>query len=259
LLLLDILPPRMRDWLRRNSDQGLLAPAAAIYDFVARPEHRRSFGGPLNGQAFRRLMVEGIINACDLRTVIETGAYRGTTTEFFAERFERVWTIEHTPRYYWYTRLRMLRRSSVNVVRGDSRAALLELARDSSITSAPTLFYLDAHWDADLPLAEEIEIIAQHWRTWVAVIDDFKVPGDDGYGFDTYGPNATLDAEYCSKIDVAGLRLFYPALHSTFESGCRRGSAVLVNDEALATRLGEMSELLRSGTLLRGRSGIVAS
>ncbi len=207
---------------------------------------RLSWGGPLNGQPFRRLIVEGVLASCGLRAVIETGSFRGTTTEFFAASgVESVWTIEYIPRFFWYTRLRLRGNDAVHVIRGDSRAALSQLARDPAITSKPTLFYLDAHWGADLPLADEIRIAAANWKQWVAIIDDFKVQGDEGYGFDSYGPESTLDAGYCERIGLPGLRLFYPALESRYESGLRRGCVALTNVPELAKKLEGMTALLR--------------
>lgn len=233
------------DRVRRSAFDGLLAPAAAAFDYVAKPARRRAFGGPLNDQAFRRLIVEGVISACGLRGVIETGSHLGTTTEFFAlSGVESVWTVEYVPRFYWYTVLRLLKHRDVHVVRGDSRKALTRLAQRKDVTSTPTLFYLDAHWGADLPLAEEIRIIANHWQYWVAIIDDFKVPGDSGYGFDSYGIESTLDAAYCDRIGIEGLRLYYPALESRFESGRRRGCVAMTNVASVVEKLDRLPALL---------------
>jgi hypothetical protein len=46
-------------------------------------------------------------------------------------------------------------------------------------------FYLDAHWYDDV-LAEEFDLIAEHWARYVVMIDDFVVPHDPGYEYDTY-------------------------------------------------------------------------
>jgi hypothetical protein len=235
--------------LRRSAQEGALAPAAAAFEFISKPA-RSAFGGPLNDQAFRRLIVEGVISACGVRAVIETGSHRGATTEFFAASgVESIWTIESMPRFYWYTVFRLRKYPFVHVIKGDSRTALGELARDPATTAKPTLFYLDAHGSADLPLAEEIRVIAKHWLSWVAMIDDFKVPDDSGYGFDSYGVEATLDADYCNRVGVPGLLLFYPALESRFESGRRRGCAVVSNVPTHVEQLESLPALLRPAHL----------
>ena len=46
-------------------------------------------------------------------------------------------------------------------------------------------FYLDAHSD-DYPLADEIIYIFNNYKNFVMLIDDFQVPNDDGYGYDSY-------------------------------------------------------------------------
>jgi hypothetical protein len=53
-------------------------------------------------------------------------------------------------------------------------------------------FHLDAHWEGDLPLQEEIEIILGRFPNFLIMIDDFRVPGDSGYGFDDYGRGKML-------------------------------------------------------------------
>jgi prepilin-type processing-associated H-X9-DG protein len=49
-----------------------------------------------------------------------------------------------------------------------------------------TFLYLDGHWYADLPLQEEIDLIAANWNGFCILIDDFRAPGDEGYGYDFY-------------------------------------------------------------------------
>jgi hypothetical protein len=58
------------------------------------------------------------------------------------------------------------------------------------------------------------------------VIDDFRVPGDPGFGFDTYG-GVTFDWDYIApafeghRDQVSG---FYPGYASSMETGAKRGS-----------------------------------
>ena len=232
--------------LRKSALTGALAPIAATYDYLARPWMRDSWGGPLNGQAFRRLIIDEVIATCQLSGVIETGSYRGTTTDLFRTipGVSRVWTVEAVPRFYWYTRLRFRNDARVTVLPGDSRPALTRLASDPTVTSRPTLFYLDAHWGADLPLGEEVQTIASNWRTWVAVIDDFRVPGDDGYQFDSYGPEATLEVEYLLPR-VPGLAIYFPTLPSQRETGLKRGCAVVTTNPEIRAQLDGLPLLLR--------------
>ena len=73
------------------------------------------------------------------------------------------------------------------------------LARDSSVPKCDVFFYLDAHWEDDLPLLEEIEVIFSHRDRATIMIDDFCVPGTD-YGFDDYGAGKTLNLAYLRAV-----------------------------------------------------------
>ena len=90
--------------------------------------------------------------------------------------------------------------------------------------------YLDAHWGPDLPLREELEIIAAHWKRAVVMVDDFEVPGDSGYGFDDYGDGAALTESYLRRAAALGSwTVRYPVAPSTVETGSRRGCCVLTS------------------------------
>lgn len=214
---------------------GLLA---ARIDLL-RPSLRSAWGGPLNGQYFRRTMVRDIARAVAFDRVIETGTFRGTGAEFFAAVFGTpVTTIEGSRRYYSYSERVLAYQDTVTVTFADSRAGLRELAEKDGIGEETVFFYLDAHWEDDLPLREELEIVAATWPRAVVMIDDFKVPEDPGYGFDDYGTHGRLTADYLPTHALAGWGLYYPSLSSAEETGAKRGSCVLVSpalDETCST------------------------
>src|SRR5206468_11787016 len=105
--------------------------------------------------------------------------------------------------------------------------------------------YLDAHWNADLPLAEEIDIIFSRCPSAVVMIDDFQVPSDAGYGYDNYGPGKALVSGYIRPaISAHQLQAFYPSTPSAADypstplaaaglaaaGRLRRGCVVLANE-----------------------------
>ena len=101
-----------------------------------------------------------------------------------------------------------------------------------SVTGSTLFFYLDAHWNADLPLAEELEIVFARCPAAVVMVDDFQVPDDPGYGYDDYGPGKTLTPDYIAPMVAShDLAAFYPATPATEESGERRGCVVLARDD----------------------------
>ena len=65
---------------------------------------------------------------------------------------------------------------------------------------------------------------------FLAIIDDFKVSNDSGYGYDVY-----KDAEVSSKgITVAEkLKWFTLNVPSESESGAKRGTAILIHEDLL--------------------------
>jgi hypothetical protein len=216
-----ILVPRTFQPLARR----LKAEATGRID-LRNPAHLAEWGGPLNGQLGRQWLVAQLAAAKTFDLVVETGAYRGATTAFLAATFDcRVFAFEKTPRYYVYVRRRLRRNHLVTVELGDSRDRLEALA---SRQSGRALFaYLDAHWNRDLPLRGELQIIDAHWSTAVVMVDDFHVPQDAGYAFDDYGEDARLDREYVRRTNLEGWTISFPTLRSDRETGRRRGCCVL--------------------------------
>ena len=156
--------------------------------------------------------------------MLETGTYRGATTAFLATTFRvPIASVEAVPRYREYAAHRLADEPLVTLDQGDSREFLRKQAR---VSGGTVFFYLDAHWEGDLPLAEELDIVAAAWSRAVVMIDDFQVPDDPGYGYDDYGPGKALAEDYLPE-SVAGWSRYYPATSSEAETGARRGCVVL--------------------------------
>ena len=210
-------------------------------------EHGETVG--LNGQTARKAIVKDLFDRFSFTEVIETGTHFGATTGYFAREYPvRVHTCEVTPRYAHVARHLLRDLEAVHIREIDSRMLLRELAAVQTMRSEPTFFYLDAHWQADLPLAEELDLIARNWGDWVALVDDFQVPGDEGYGFDDYGEGKSLTLDYVAPVMRRhGLPAFFPAQPSSAETGARRGCLVTCAS-TLSDRLAE-SPLLRASSL----------
>lgn len=209
----------------------------AIEGIFLRSRYKDPFGagGPFNGQEVRKNIFLDIMNICNVQVIVETGSFRGTTTELFASTGLPVFSCELHPRFYMYTRMRFYRRRQVHLKNSDSRSFLRSLASDPSLKDKVVFFYLDAHWNKDLPLKEEIEIIFGHWKNAIIMIDDFKVEEDPGYGYDDYGPGAALEVNYLKKTGLP-CRLFFP-VSSSHETGQRRGSVVLTSGDIISGQL----------------------
>ena len=201
---------------------------------LVRPSLRQSWGGPLNGQQERQTIVRQLASAITFDAVIETGTYRGTSTEFLSTVFRSpVETVEQNIRYYTYAKARLSSDSKIRVTLGDSRTFLHEVGLRRS---RQTIFvYLDAHWEEDLPLQQELEIIASTWARAIVMIDDFAVPDDEGYGYDDYGPGKALVE--AALPNLPAWTLHYPAAPSDRETGRRRGCCVLMSPELSAVEV----------------------
>ena len=116
----------------------------------------------------------------------------------------------------------------------DSRAALQKAGAAGLLGSGRGFFYLDAHWNADLPLREEVSTILEHCPDYVIAIDDFHVPHDEGFGYDDYGPGARLDVSYLEPALAGDSRVFLPGYSSENETGARRGIAIVCKEGEIA-------------------------
>jgi hypothetical protein len=211
-------------------------------EYAVTPGLGNCLSGPFNGQRFRQRMFREILEAIPFAAIIETGTFRGTTTEFMRALSPLpIHTVELHPRYYAFARARFKTDKDIHLALGDSRSFLKRLAVDrSELRSQSLFFYLDAHWGADLPLHEEVEIVFEGWSRAVVMIDDFRVPGDEYYRYDDYGPGKQLCLEY---LDRPHLATFFPALPGKDETGLRRGSVVLAMEPAIAEHLKQCETL----------------
>ena len=214
-------------------------------DYLRFPMYKNTFGGPFNGQICRQQMFRELMQKMPFVAIVETGTYRGDTTGFLYEVSKLpVYTVEAHPRHYGYAKARFLMKSRVHCFHGDSREFLRKLAGKALFNDAMVFVYLDAHWNTDLPLREEIQIVFANWENAVAMVDDFQVGGDEGYGYDDYGRDRTLCLDFLESLGYLGLAKYFPAMSSEFETGAKRGCVVLACSEIIITRLNNLQTLL---------------
>ncbi len=228
------------------------AIAQGAWDYYWHPDLRDPWGGPFNNQSARKSLFLSLVERFRPRAIVETGAYRGSTTEFFAQTGLPVFSAELDLHAYGFSLMRLRHRGDVKIMNGDSRAVLRELLDDTmwADRGSVTFFYLDAHWGEDLPLAEEIDIIFSRCPDALVMVDDFAVPDDDGYGYDDYGAGKALDAEYIAPaLQAHALSAFYPSTPSSEESGALRGCVVLAKAAEHGAKLSSLP-LLRAAVKL---------
>jgi hypothetical protein len=226
---------RIARQLRDSAAHAGRPSVAGFLDYYAVPANRDIWGGPLNGQIFRQQLFRDLVEALKPDAIVETGTFRGVTTEFLATTSGRpVYTVEYDGTNFGFAAARLRHLPSVHRVHGDSRMALRQWL--SARTSRDVLIaYLDAHWREELPARDEVRLIFERCPLSVVMIDDFEVPDDPGYGFDDYGPGKTLNLPYLDEeIARFGLRCFFPACPSALETGARRGCIVLASADQAA-------------------------
>jgi len=216
----------MKTWLANHLPQSFIGAV----DYYGHPERWDSWGGPFNGQCFRQMIFIDLVRACKFDAIVETGTYRGSTTLFLALNSggAPVYTSETNTRVFELARRRLRAIPNVHMYNTDSRQFLSTI---NLADNGCSFFYLDAHWLEDLPLAEETELIARKSPSFVIMIDDFQVPNDPGYGYDDYGPGKSLSLRDFPFDSDPRFVPYFPARHSTEESGVRRGCIVLVSPD----------------------------
>lgn len=201
----------------------------------------------LNGQKERLNIFNEIHSNFDITEIIETGTFLGDTTGFFAHTLPNVpvMSCELMPRFCGLAKARLKNFSNVTILCTDSRTFLSQLEEDNSESSYQVSFvYLDAHWNSDLPLRDELNIISSKRRSVIIMIDDFKVPNDVGYAFDNYGAGKELSLEnFDNDFKRHGLQPFFPVASSRDETGYRRGCVVLGPKGKISDKINSMQSL----------------
>lgn len=219
--------------------------AAALLD-LQDPQFKQIWGGAFNGQMRRRAIIGELLAALDFAAILETGTFRGSSTEYMAERFALpIYTCETNQRCYQYSRLRLADKPNVRIALADSRAFLKTVLESGELPDGPLFCYLDAHWEDDLPVWEEIDLVFAARPSSVAVIDDFRVPGDRGFRYDDYGPGKCLSVIDLRANVAAEVDLLFPRRSSAAETGARRGMAVLAQRETADRILARVPDLER--------------
>jgi hypothetical protein len=125
-------------------------------------------------QSAFRLMIEQANVSC----IIETGTNDGTSTIEFAKMVKRVVTIEKSAELCAIAKPRLEGLGNVELWEGSSSELLGKVIWRHG--HEEVLFVLDAHWEKDWPLLQELQTInalrnSMPWKCTV-VVDDFFVP-----------------------------------------------------------------------------------
>jgi predicted O-methyltransferase YrrM len=199
-----------------------------------------------NGQKNRARVFHALNTEVQFENYVETGTFLGMTTDFLArtagERGARVYSCEIDDRHFGIASRTVGMLQNVQLYRGNSVDFLQSLS--STLSRALNFVYLDAHWNDYLPLRDEL-LILEKWQNTVVMIDDFKVPSDERFGWDKYDD----EREICLR-HIAGSfgdnAVYFPNYSATDEGAvAARGYCVIAMSEPWRKVLDRISLLRR--------------
>lgn len=144
---------------------------------------------PFNGDPAVEREVTHLITKLKVSAVVETGTFRGATTEYFAKMpsVHEVYTIESDKAQFEFAKKRLAPYKRICCVQGDSPQVLKISILQHVKERGPVCFYLDANGNGPWPLVDELKAIAEVLADQaILVIDDFQVPGKN-FEFGTFG------------------------------------------------------------------------
>jgi predicted O-methyltransferase YrrM len=230
---------------------GQIADSEKYFEIAAElellsPDLQRCWGGPFNGQEERIRIMGDLLRDLQPDRFVETGCFRGLSTSWIAKNYKGpIYTCEIERMYAIQAVHNTNTCGNVNVILDDSRSFLSHILDESQV-QRNVLFYLDAHWEHDLPLAQELDIIFKSNVDPVIVIDDFMVPDDLTYGWDDYGEGKSLDVRMLVDHMPDDVVVYFPRLKGEEETGAKRGCCIIARSSQ-ALRI--TSTRLRSASL----------
>ena len=222
-----------------------------VYDLKRQLHHAGKLIDPttFNGQFSKHAIFSALRERLSFDAYVETGTYLGNTTLFLASCGKPVYTVESNPEYYTKASALLSGHPLVHRFLDDSPRFLQQLLSDAIAPRDLVFFYLDAHWYAPLPLGEEIRLIAAQHPHGVVMIDDMKVEGDPGYGFDSNGEQEEISLAYLKEaLSESDWHVFFPSMlsaldHNAVDILMPRGTAIAACDQEIVRILNSMTDL----------------
>lgn len=235
---------KLRDHFARDLINRINDLETAVRVLVDSPSYDHEKGAGFNGQVGRKKIFQDLLGGFDFSFMIETGTYLGDTTGHLATVSGRpVFSCEVNGALHSLAKMRLKGFPSIYLYNTDSRTFLENLAAKPEVTESECFIYLDAHWGKDLPLKEEISIVASRWEKFIVMIDDFQVPGDAGYAHDSYGTLKYID--YPRLRERFGLCAWFPAIPSNEDPAGATGCVMLAKEGDFSDPLNDISSVRR--------------
>lgn len=183
---------------------------------------------PVNGQTRRRALFDDLLAAYSPDLIFEAGTFVGRTTQYFSDSASdetKIVSCDTQDVFIGRAALRLQNRG-IDFRNQGSEDLLPELG--AAYPSKRCFFYLDAHWDEHLPLREEIEAI-HGFDSAIVAIDDFRVEGQPGFGYDDYSGRGSgaLTLEWLGADRLKPFKIWFPSYTPEEDGGGKRGLVVL--------------------------------
>lgn len=146
--------------------------------------------------SYLRKELINLIKKYKIDTIIETGTYKGWSTNILAQEVKQVITIEINKDFLEEAKINNINNKNILFYNGSSDKILEEIL--PNLKKKKILFFLDAHWHEYWPILDELTIIEKSGIKPVIIIHDFFVPDESGnakFGFDRY-KEQNLDYNY---------------------------------------------------------------
>jgi predicted O-methyltransferase YrrM len=190
----------------------------------------RWFIQPFNGQAQRLKTITALARSFNATNIVETGTFLGSSTPYLASLVSgKTFTIEINSDTAKLTKKRFDNNHSsldIDLIVGDSAIEIERVLSKLDPSFTRIIAYLDAHWLDAIPTSAELLALCKWGGPWLAIIDDFQVEADNGYGFDKY-ENTVIGKNLVPKNFE--LRTFVPSQTSKVETGRRKGTGYIFN------------------------------
>lgn len=187
---------------------------------------------PMNGQRNRLRTTFLLSEILKPEYAIESGSYLGTTTQYLVGlASKKTFSIEINKEFSEVAKKRLESDISVDrveILDGNSASELPKILQNIDPNTSNVFAYLDAHWLEHIPLLEEIQSLLDWGGDFIAVIDDFFIPDDLGYGYDLYEKHRVDISHVPSSGEIS---VWIPSENSKLETGARRGTAYVISEK----------------------------
>ena len=147
------------------------------------------------GDEQMKMDIESIIKKNNIKLILETGTYLGSSTKVMAEFGSdiTIHTVEVNREYYNKSVQYLKGINNAIIHFGSSVDVMDKLLGNQHFQSTPFFWFCDSHWGSNNPLLQELNLFYKYNLKPIIAIHDFKVPGTT-LGYDSYnGQDYQLD------------------------------------------------------------------